>query len=128
MSPEDQVKDEAPPPPPPPPPPRAGTPPTDIVREQDKVMLVLSYLGLLALVPLMTVSDSEYVRWHAKNGLVLTVGGWIALYIVGKLPFIWWVEYPGGLVLIILTVVSIFRALQGVRMRIPVVSDIAGKF
>jgi len=91
-------------------------------------MLVLSYLGLLALVPLMTVSDSEYVRWHAKNGLVLTVGGWIALYIVGKLPFIWWVEYPGGLVLIILTVVSIFRALQGVRMRIPVVSDIAGKF
>ena len=126
MSPEDQVKDEAPPPPPPPPPPRGGVG-TDIVREQDKVMLVLSYLGLLALVPLLTVSDSESVRWHAKNGLVLTVGGGVALSILGRLPFVGWLAIPGWLVLMVLAIVSIYRALQGVRVRIPVVSDVADK-
>jgi uncharacterized membrane protein len=127
MSPEDQVKDEAPPPPPPPPPPRSGPAPTDVVREQDKVMLVLSYLGLLALVPMLTVSDSDFVRWHAKNGLVLTVGGGIALSIIGWIPFVGWLTYPGWLVLIVLAIVCVYRALEGVRLRIPVVSDVADK-
>ena len=31
------------------------------VRDQDKIMLILSYLGLLSLIPLLTVKDSPYV-------------------------------------------------------------------
>ena len=38
--------------------------------EEDKVMLVFSYLWVLALVPFM-VTRREYVRWHAKQGLIL---------------------------------------------------------
>ncbi|HEY8208582.1 MAG TPA: hypothetical protein VIG99_13920 [Myxococcaceae bacterium] len=125
MSPEDQVKDAAPPPPPPPPPPNPRG--TDVVREQDKVMLVLAYLWLLALVPLLTVSDSESVRWHAKNGLVLSVGGGIAASILGRLPLIWWLSYPIWLAVFVLIIVCIFRALEGVRVRIPIVSDVADK-
>lgn len=125
MRPEDQVKDAAPPPPPPPPPqhPRA----TDVVREQDKMMLVLSYLWLLALVPLLTVNDSESVRWHAKNGLVLSVGGGIAASILGRFPFIGWLSIPVWLAIFVLIIVCIFRALEGIRMRIPIVSDVADK-
>jgi uncharacterized membrane protein len=125
MRPEDQVKDAAPPPPPPPPPqnPRA----TDVVREQDKMMLVLSYLWLLALVPLLTVNDSESVRWHAKNGLVLSVGGGIAASILGRLPFIGWLAVPVWLAIFVLIIVCIFRALEGIRMRIPIISDVADK-
>ena len=83
MRPEDQVKE----PPPPPPPPPGGPPPADVVREQDKLMLVFSYLSLLALVPLLTVNDSDYVRWHAKNGLVLTLGGAVTLTVLGRVQF-----------------------------------------
>jgi uncharacterized membrane protein len=126
MRPEDQVKDAAPPPPPPPPP-QGGTPPTDVVREQDKLMLILSYLWLAALVPLLTVNDSEFVRWHAKNGLVLSLGGFIAAGIIGYIPLIWWFAWMIRLVTLVLMVASIFRALEGVRMRIPVVSDVADK-
>ena len=44
----------------------------DTVREQDKIMLVLAYLPcLLCLIPLLTVKDSPFVTWHAKQGLVL---------------------------------------------------------
>lgn len=125
MSPED-AGNEAPPPPPPPPPQLGG--PTEVVREQDKVMLVFSYLGILALVPLLTVNDSEYVRWHAKNGLVLTVGGSIVASILGRLPLIGWFASFLWLAVIVLAVVCGYRALQGVRVRIPGVSDVADKF
>jgi uncharacterized membrane protein len=47
------------------------------VREQDKIMLVLAYLGILALIPFLTVKDSEYVKWHAKQGLVLGVASFV---------------------------------------------------
>lgn len=42
-------------------------PPTDTIRDNDKIMLVLCYLGLLALIPLFTVKDSDYVHWHARQ-------------------------------------------------------------
>jgi len=90
-------------------------------------MLVLSYLSLLALVPLLTVNDSESVRWHAKQGLVLTVGGGILVSIIGRLPFIGWVACPLGAVLMVLAIVCIYRSLQGVRVRIPIVADVADK-
>ena len=44
-------------------------------------MLVLSYLGILALIPLLMKKDDTEVQWHAKNGLGLTVA-WILLWIV----------------------------------------------
>jgi len=124
MSPDEQGTDAPPPPPPPPP----GSPPVEVVREQDKIMLVFSYLTLLALVPLLTVNDSEFVRWHAKNGLILTGGGLILVSIVGALPLIiGWLSCPLALVVMVLAIVCIYRALQGVRLRIPIVSDLADK-
>ena len=45
----------------------------DTVREQDKVQLILAYLGILSLIPMLTVKDSEFVKWHAKQGLVLFI-------------------------------------------------------
>lgn len=122
MRPEDQVKDAAPPPPPP-----GGPTSTDVVREQDKLMLILSYLWLAALVPLLTVNDSEFVRWHAKNGLVLSLGGFTAAWILGHIPFIGWFAWILDLVTLVLMVASIYRALEGRRMRIPAVSDVADK-
>src|SRR5215469_5978975 len=69
MKPEDQLQATAP----------TGAVTGNVVRDQDKVMLVLAYLGLLALIPLLTVNDSEFVKWHAKNGLVLwTISGLLA--------------------------------------------------
>ena len=54
------------------------------------VMIVLSYLWLLALVPLLTEKDDKEVQWHAKHGLVLMVAElflWIAISVVlGAIP------------------------------------------
>jgi uncharacterized membrane protein len=104
----------------------------DTVREQDKIQLVLAYLGCLALIPFLTVKDSEYVKWHAKQGLVLLagevvigVGLSIVLSIVGVGLCLGPVVNLGFFVL---SIFGIMKAMKGERYRIPVVADLADKF
>ncbi|MDR1394454.1 MAG: hypothetical protein LBJ62_10955 [Bifidobacteriaceae bacterium] len=41
--------------------------------QQNKVMAVLAYIGLLVLIPLIAAKDSKFARYHANQGLVLLV-------------------------------------------------------
>lgn len=98
------------------------------VREQDKIMLILSYFGCLALIPLLTVKDSPYVKWHAKQGAVLMIGGSIALTVLAIIPVVGWiVSALGGPALMVLGIIGIVKALGGQRWRIPLVADLADK-
>ncbi len=57
--------------------------PQDI--EQNKVMAVLAYFGILVLVPILGAPNSKFARFHANQGLILLlacVGLGIALYIL----------------------------------------------
>jgi uncharacterized membrane protein len=105
----------------------------ETVREQDKIHLVLAYLGILSLIPLLTVKDSDYVKWHARQGLVYGLGVGIALSIVvtilGFIPVIGilascaaWIGY------LVVDIMAMMKALKGERWRIPVVADISEKF
>ncbi len=104
----------------------------DAVRDQDKIMLVLAYFGLFSLIPLLTVKDSDYVKWHAKQGLVLffafIVAG-VAAAVIGMIPVIGWIIsgclYP--LAALGLSIMAIMKALKGERWRLPVVADLADK-
>ena len=65
------------------------------------IMIVLSYLGLLALIPLLVEKNDKEVQWHAKHGLVLLVAE-IALFIaysilmwlVTNIPFLGCIAAP----------------------------------
>ena len=55
------------------------------VSSNRSIMIVLSYLWLLALVPLLVEKEDKEVQWHAKHGIVLMVAEivlWIAVTIV----------------------------------------------
>lgn len=41
--------------------------------EQNKVMGVLAYLGILVLIPLFAAKESKFARYHANQGLVLCI-------------------------------------------------------
>ncbi len=98
------------------------------VREQDKIQLVLAYFGILALIPFLTVKDSPFVTFHAKQGLVLNVVGAIALTILSVIPVVNLVTCLLWPALLVVDVLAIMKALKGERWNIPVVSDIAAKF
>jgi uncharacterized membrane protein len=104
----------------------------ETVREQDKVMLILAYLGILSLIPFLTVKDSEYVKWHAKQGLAVAICGIplaIVATIMNVIPFlgtllgcVMWVGY------FVVDIMAMLKGLKGERWRIPVVSSLADKF
>ena len=99
----------------------------EAVREQDKVFLILSYLGCLSLIPLLTVKDSPFVKFHAKQGLVL-LGLGIGVGILSVVPFIGWIlGCVGSVGILVFAVMGIVKALNGERWRIPVVGDLADK-
>src|SRR5438309_11937948 len=71
-----------PPPPPPQPPAGGGAAP----GSDRTIMVVLSYLWILALIPLLTKKDDNEVQWHAKNGLCILgaeIVCWIVFVILG---------------------------------------------
>lgn len=103
-------------------------------------MIVLSYLWLLALIPLLVEKDDREVQWHAKHGLVLfavEIVLWIGLFILGivlafvgdivgcfttVLSFVAWIG------ILILHIMCIVKGVNGGRMIVPGVSQYADRF
>ncbi len=113
--------------------------PTFQVKDEDKAMLVLSYLGILSLIPYFTVKkDNEYVRWHARQGVVLLLAEiilWVAFMIMSAIiafvPFLYilmsllWFIFAVGF--LALSIYCIVQALKGLKWKIPYLSDFIEK-
>lgn len=129
------------PPPQPAPPPQSAPPPTGgKVSDNRSVMIVLSYLGLLALIPLLVEKEDKEVQWHAKHGLVLSVF-WIVLFIALQIVGMILGAITGGLgclvgllfpilsiVILVIHIMCIVKGLKGERFMIPGISEFANKF
>lgn len=125
--------------PPPPPPPSSGGPVgPGSVSPNRTIMIVLSYFGLLALIPLLVEKDDREVQWHAKHGLVLfvaeiiiatlisVVGGIVAFGDAGcsgcMASSVFWV------VVLVVHILAIVKGVNGQRLIIPGISDFANRF
>jgi uncharacterized membrane protein len=127
--------------PPPPPPPPAGTG-SGAVSPNRGVMIVLSYLWLLAIVPLVAEKEDKEVQWHARHGLVLLIAEvvlGVALWVVQMVLFATHILAFLGcflsllhlvlwLGILVVHVICIVKGLKGERFLIPVVSQYADKF
>jgi uncharacterized membrane protein len=98
-------------------------------------MIVLAYLGILALVPLLIEKDDREVQWHAKHGLVLFVM-WvvigIVLAILGHIPFLGCLAVLAmplvSLAALVVAILGIVKGINGQRFIIPGISQYADKF
>jgi uncharacterized membrane protein len=114
-----------------------ATPGSTVPSNNRTVMIVLSYLWLLALIPLLVEKEDKEVQWHAKHGLVLLlaeivlwvlitmvniVTGFFIGCLVGLLSLGLWVA------IVILHIVCIVKGVNGQRLIIPGVSEYANKF
>ena len=123
------------PPPPsytPPPPPTGTTPPPGTASPNRSIMLVLAYLGILAVIPLVVEKNDPEVQWHAKHGLVLLVAEILLAVVIGiithVMPFagcVLWMIWP---LILILHIVLIVKAVNGQRLLIPGISQFADQF
>jgi uncharacterized membrane protein len=122
-------------PPPPPPPGSTAGPGGDRT-----IMLILSYLGIFALIPLLTKKDDPEVQWHAKNGLALAIVWVVIAIVLAILNFALAMAHIGVLgcgvssiaciihcALLIVDIIAMVKAIGGQRFRIPVVTDLSEK-
>jgi uncharacterized membrane protein len=114
-----------------------ATPTSGAPSSNRTVMIILSYLWLLALIPLLVEKDDREVQWHAKHGLVMMVAEvifWIVVTIlqiilgtilgcfVGLISMLLWIG------ILILHILAIVKGVNGQRLIIPGVSQYADKF
>ena len=101
------------------------------------IMILLSYLWLLALVPLLTEKDDKEVQWHAKHGIVLMVAElffWIAITVVQMIVGVFLGCFVGVLGLLVwlgilgLHIMCIVKGINGGRLIVPGISQYVEKF
>jgi uncharacterized membrane protein len=101
--------------------------------------VVLSYLGLLSLIPYFAKKDDpdQEIRWHAKNGLALFLVEVIAwgIFLVASIALrnsvlgcglatvqcVLWIAF------LVVSIICIIKGINGQRYRIPMVTDFAEK-
>jgi uncharacterized membrane protein len=113
------------------------TPVSGAPSSNRNVMILLSYLWLLALIPLVVEKDDREVQWHAKHGLVLTVAElifWVAFQFVtlalGSFLSCLIVIFSPLVVIafIAVHVYAIIKGINGQRLIIPGLSQYADRF
>lgn len=83
------------------------------------LMAALSYVWVLSIVMLIVKKDDEFVKFHAKQGLILFIASFI-----GVIPVIGWIIW---LVVVVFDIVGFIKALSGERYKVPVAGDLAEK-
>jgi uncharacterized membrane protein len=89
------------------------------------LMAVLSYIGILVLIPLLTDAKNDpFVKFHIKQGLVLL----IADVVVGFIAWIPIVGWAAGVFIFILFIMGIINAAGGKETPLPVIGQFGSKF
>lgn len=92
--------------------------------QENKAITILSYLGILCLVPLLAKKESKFAQFHAKQGLVLFIVEIIGSFLVPLLGL--------GLLIylaaLIFSIIGIVNVAGGKMAKLPLVGDLAEKF
>lgn len=103
-------------------------------------MIVLSYLWLLAFVPLFVEKQDPEIQWHARHGIVLMVAEIVALFVYIALTTVVSLAMLGlgfvlGMLLVFawigvlgLHVAAILKGIGGGRLILPGISAYASRF
>jgi fumarate reductase subunit D len=93
--------------------------PSTPVKSDSNLMAALGYLGFISIVMLLVKKDDPYVKFHAKQGLVLFIG-----MVLGVIPFVGWILW---LAAVVLSIVGFINAISGKQAKLPVIGDLAEK-
>ena len=106
--------------------PEGSCDPKDV--EENKGITILSYIGILCLVPLLAKKDSKFAQYHAKQGLVLFIMELI-IWVLIVIPFLGWIIYIVGIITsLVFAIMGIMNVVGGKCKELPIIGKFAGKF
>lgn len=97
--------------------------------KKNKAMAVLSYFGILVLIPIFSAKESPFARYHANQGLVLCIIN-IAITILSiilsaaGIPFVGTLLNVVSLVVWVFEILGIIQAAKGEAKPLPVIGGI----
>lgn len=104
--------------------------------EQNKALAIVCYIPLLFFVPLLAGGNSKYAKFHANQGLILTIFSFAASVINSIIDFVIdWIPIIGGIISGAVTAVlgiaviagivfGIVNASQGKAKKLPVIGEL----
>ncbi len=88
----------------------------------DRLLAGISYLGIFSLVPIILRVKSNYMRFHAKQGLLLFVSE-IVFTLIWIIPFIGWViGFLGWIFCSVFSMIGLIKGLSGIYWKTPFLS------
>jgi uncharacterized membrane protein len=105
------------------------TPKSEPVQVNNNMLMgILSYIGVLVLIPFLMEKHDPFVRFHVKQGLVLAVIG-VAMWVVGNML---WIIWPLVMIvnvgLLVLSIMGIINVVNKRQVALPLVGHFADKF
>lgn len=97
-----------------------------IPSKTEKIVAAISYIWLLSLL-VVIFRKSEFERFHAKQGLVLAIAGFVFTIAAGVPLLGWLVSFIGTIIVILLAVSGLLHALQGEYFEVPFIAKYARK-
>lgn len=95
--------------------------------DENKIYAAISYLWILFLIPMMLKKNSDFVMYHAKQGMVLFIASLFVTFL-SWIPFLgWFLGMILGLVIGILALLGILNALSGEKWEMPFLGYYAKK-
>ena len=77
---------------------------------------------------LVIEKDSKFVRFHAMQSLLFSVGLFIIYFVLGRIPVVGWIlSLVVALGAFVLWLLLMYNAYQGKMFKLPVIGDIAAK-
>jgi uncharacterized membrane protein len=100
--------------------------------QENKVVFMLAYLGILFFLPLVSTPNSTVGRFHANQGLVILltgIAGQIVLSILGVLLWrLWFVisllSTLWGILLLVLMIIGMVNANKGEQNPLPIIGNV----
>ena len=102
-----------------------AAPEVEFVDPQDvqnnKALAILSYIGLLFIIPLVAAPNSKFAKFHANQGLLLFLFD-IIMGIVAVIPFIGWlIAVAGSVASLVFMIMGIVNAAKGEAKELPLI-------
>ena len=97
-------------------------------KGEKNLTAILSYFGILFIIPLLVCKDDAFAQFHAKQGLVLFIAE-IATMFIAWIPIIGWlVGFIAWILWVILSLMGIINVLGGKQTPLPIIGKFAEKF
>lgn len=94
---------------------------SSVGSDNNQGMAILSYLGILVIIPIIVAKDSKFVMYHANQGLILLIAE-VILVAIGMIPVLGWIiSGIGWIVAAVFIILGIINAAGGKKKPLPLI-------